>query len=92
MFSSLRVRLPLIFLGGILVAALVTTAIAIQLFGSLAHDQTETDLRREADGIAQLYSSAINQDFNTSFKNQSRRAPTFAGKSLERATNTRIYW
>ncbi len=92
MFSSLRVRLPLIFLGGILVAALVTTAIAVQLFRSFAHDQTESELRREADGIAQLYSSAINQDFNTSIRKESRRAPTFAGKSLERATNTRIYW
>ena len=92
MFSSLRVRLPLIFLGGILVAALVTTAIAVQLFRSFAHDQTESELRREADGIAQLYSSAINQDFNTSVRKESRRAPTFAGKSLERATNTRIYW
>jgi len=91
-FSSLRVRLPLIFLGGILVAALVTTAIAVQLFRSFAHDQTESELRREADGIAQLYSSAINQDFNTSIRKESRRAPTFAGKSLERATNTRIYW
>ena len=92
MLSSLRVRLPLFFLGGILVAALVTTAIAVQLFRSFAHDQTVAELRREANGIAQLYSNAINADFNTSVKRESRRAPTFARANLERATGDRIYF
>jgi signal transduction histidine kinase len=91
-FSSLRVRLPLFFLGGILVALLVTTAIAVQLFHSFAHDQTVDELRREANGIAQLYSNAINADFNTSVKRESRRAPTFARASLEKATGDRIYF
>jgi len=62
-FSSLRVRLPLIFIGGILLAALVTTAIAVQLYQAFAHDQTVSQLRHEADGIAQLYSNAVNDAF-----------------------------
>jgi two-component system sensor histidine kinase BaeS len=90
--SSLRVRLPLIFVGGMLVAALVTTAIAVQLFRSFAHDQTVDELRREANGIAELYSNAINADFNTSLKRESRRAPTFARANLEKATGDRIYF
>jgi two-component system sensor histidine kinase BaeS len=90
--SSLRVRLPLFFIGGILVAALVTTAIAVQLFRSFAHDQTVAELQREANGIALLYSNAINADFNTSVKRESRRAPTFARVSLEKATGDKIYF
>jgi signal transduction histidine kinase len=92
LLSSLRVRLPLFFMAGILVAALVTTAIVVQLFRSFAHDQTVAELQREANGIAQLYSNAINADFNTSVKRESRRAPTFARVSLERATGDKIYF
>jgi signal transduction histidine kinase len=92
MFSSLRVRLPLLFLGGIVLAGVVTTLIAIQLFRQQAHDQTLAELRREANGIAQLYSSAINATFNAHVKRNSRRAPTFARKSLEKATGDRIYY
>jgi two-component system, OmpR family, sensor kinase len=91
-FSSLRVRLPLIFLGGILVAALVTTAIAVQLFQSFAHDQAVSQLRHEADGIAQLYSNAVVATFDTSSRQESRRAPSFARADLEHATGDRIYY
>ena len=92
MLSSLRVRLPLIFIGGMLVAAFVTTAIAVQLFRSFAHDQTVNQLRREADGIAQLYSDAVAATFNTSQRSDSRRAPSFARANLELATGDRIYY
>jgi len=91
-FSSLRVRLPLIFLGGIVLAGLVTTAIAIQLFQSFAHDQTLDQLRNEANGIAQLYSNAVKATFDTSNAQDSRRAPTFARANLELATGDRIYY
>jgi histidine kinase len=88
--SSLRVRLPLIFLGGILVAALVTTAIALQLFRSFAHEQTVHELSREANGIAALYSNAIKASFDTSNKRESRAAPTFARADLEHTTGDLI--
>jgi two-component system, OmpR family, sensor kinase len=88
--SSLRVRLPLIFLGGILVAGLITTAIAVQLFRSFAQEQTVNQLRNEAEGIAKLYSNAVKATFDTSSKKDSRRAPTFARENLELATGDLI--
>ena len=60
MFRSLRVRLPLLFLAGIVLAGLVTTLIAVQLFRQFSRDQTLSELRREANGIAELYSNAVN--------------------------------
>jgi signal transduction histidine kinase len=86
MLSSLRVRLPLLFLAGILLSSLVTTAIAVRLFQDFAHDQTVTELRREAKGIAKLYSDAV----RATFGNTSRRPPVFAAANLERATGDRI--
>ena len=53
-FGSLRVRLPLVFLAGILLAGVITTLISIRLFQQLAHDQTLAGLTREANGIAAL--------------------------------------
>jgi signal transduction histidine kinase len=92
MFRSLRVRLPLLFLAGIVLAGIVTTAIAVQLFREFAHDQTLSELQREANGIAQLYSNAVNETFNTSQRKNSRRAPKFARANLEKATGDRIYY
>jgi signal transduction histidine kinase len=92
MFRSLRVRLPLLFLAGIALAGLVTTVIALQLFREFAHDQTLGELRREAAGIAQLYSDAVKADFGTANRSQSRRAPSFARASLENAMDVRIYF
>jgi len=91
-FSSLRVRLPLLFLAGIVLAGIVTTAIAIQLFRDYARNQTLRELRREASGIAELYSSAVAADFGASGSGDSRRAPTFPRQELEHATGDRIYW
>ena len=73
---------------GIVLAGLVTTAIAVRLFQDFAHDQTVTELRREANGIAQLYSNAV----QATYSNNPRRAPTFAAANLERATGDRIYF
>jgi signal transduction histidine kinase len=89
MFGSLRVRLPLIFLAGIVLAGVVTTAISIRLFQQFAHDQTLSKLTREANGIAELYSRAVNESYGTS---NDRAAPTFAGRTLERATGDKIYY
>jgi signal transduction histidine kinase len=92
MLWSLRVRLPLLFLAGVALAGIVTTLIAIQLFRDYAHDRTISELRREANGIAQLYSSAVAADFGATRKGDSRRAPDFARKELERATGDLIYF
>ena len=92
MFSSLRVRLPLLFLAGIVLASVVTTLIAIQLFRDFARHQALHDLRQEAGGIAKLYSSAVQADFGTRSRGQSRRAPDFARVELEQATGDKIYF
>ena len=91
MFSSLRVRLPLLFLAGILLAGFVSTAIAARLFEDFAHDQAVAGLTREANGIARLYANAVNEAFPEEGK-EVRKAPTFARKDLERATGDRIYY
>ncbi len=90
MFRSLRVRLPLLFLAGIVLAGLVTTLIAVQLFRQFSRDQTLSELRREANGIAELYSNAVNETFGASQRKNSRRAPTFARANLEKATGDLI--
>jgi histidine kinase len=89
MLGSLRVRLPLVFLGGILLAGLVTTAIAARLFENYAHQQSLRELRREAEGISQLYSNAVHAAYTQAEKPQ---APTFARVNLERTTGDRIYY
>jgi len=89
-FRSLRVRLPLLFLTGILLAGAVTTVIAVQLFRQFSRDQTLKTLRSEAKGIAQLYSSAVEADFAASKRNQSRRPPKFAATDLETASGDLI--
>jgi signal transduction histidine kinase len=88
--GSLRFRLPLVFLVGILIAGAITTAISVRLFQQFAHDQALSKLSREANGIAQLYSSAINASYGNP---KDKRAPaTFAAQNLELATGDRIYF
>ena len=88
MLGSLRVRLPLVFLAGIVVAAVITTAISVRLFQSFAEDQEVAKLSHEANGIAELYSRAARASYGTK---DDRGAPTFARATLERATGDRIY-
>jgi two-component system, OmpR family, sensor kinase len=76
---SLRFRLPAVFLAGIAIAGLVASLIAIRLFQDYTRDQSLSELRREAIGLAQLYSE---------------RAGGFpiSAKNLERATGDRLYY
>ncbi len=91
MFSSLRVRLPLLFLAGIVLYGVVTTLIAVRLFQEFAHDQTVAELQREAAGIARLYGNAVRDTFGSS-NGESRRAPRFAREDLELATGDLIFF
>ena len=90
MLGSLRVRLPLVFLAGIVLAGLVTTLIAVRLFQDYAHDQALTSLNRSAAGIASLYSNAVRASYGN--KSGDRTPPTFAADNLEQATGDKIYW
>jgi signal transduction histidine kinase len=90
MLGSLRVRLPLVFLAGIVLAGLITTLISVRLFQDYSHDQTLTKLKREAHGVAVLYARAVNRNYGNQ---KDERAPaSFAAKSLELATGDRIYF
>jgi signal transduction histidine kinase len=95
LLGSLRVRLPLVFLAGIVLAGAITTAISIRLFQDFARDQALAKLNHEAHGIAQLYTQAIAASYGNSTKSgksKDRLAPTFAASTLERATGDKIYY
>lgn len=87
MLRSLRFRLPAIFLVGVLMAALVTAAIAVHFFQEDTRSRGLDELRRQAQGLAELYAfqAATSVD-------ESRDAPRFAPPLLERATGSFIYY
>jgi signal transduction histidine kinase len=89
MWGSLRVRLPLVFVGGILLAGVLTAAISVRLFQQFAHDQTLAKLSNEAHGIAELYGAAVNGGYGNKVN---RQAPQFAARNLEQATGDKIYF
>jgi two-component system OmpR family sensor kinase len=87
MFQSLRFRLPALFLAGIMLAGIVSAAIAFRLLQSYSEDQSLKELRREANGLTRLYAQ---QAIKSS--DEGRFAPTFVGPELENATGDRIYY
>jgi signal transduction histidine kinase len=87
MLRSLRFRLPAIFLIGMLVAALVTAAIAVRFFQEDTRSRTLAELSRQAEGLAELYTLQA-----TSSIDEGSPAPRFAPPSLEEATGSRLYY
>jgi two-component system, OmpR family, sensor kinase len=85
--QSLRFRVPAIFLAGITLAALVTGGFALQLFLDYNEDKTLSDLRRQAEGLSELYATQALQSVE-----EGRSSPTFAAPLLEEATGTRLYY
>ncbi len=95
MLGSLRVRLPLVFLAGIILAGLVTTLIAVRLFQDIAHDQALKRLSGEAHGIAALYSQAVPASYaqKPGKVSTDQRAPSkVTADSLEKATGDKIFY
>jgi two-component system, OmpR family, sensor kinase len=84
---SLRFRVPAIFLAGIMLAALVTGGFALQLFLDYNEDKTLNDLRRQAEGLAELYATQALQSVE-----EGRSSPRFAAPLLEEASGTRLYY
>jgi signal transduction histidine kinase len=84
---SLRFRLPAIFLLGVLVAAGVTAAIAVRFFQDDIRERTLAELRRQAEGLAELYRLQA-----TSSIDEGLLAPRFAPPSLEEATGSQLYY
>jgi signal transduction histidine kinase len=87
MFRSLRFRLPALFLAGIAVTGLVATAIAFGLFQDYTRDRAVKELRREAAGIAALYSKQAQKALD-----EDRPPPTFQARELERASGNRLFF
>jgi signal transduction histidine kinase len=85
--SSLRFRLPVLFLAGIVVAGLVTAVVATRFFQEKTRADTFRDLGRQAEGLADLYAD---QALDTA--GQGSPAPRFAAPRLERATGTTLYY
>src|SRR4051812_18632653 len=84
MFRSLRFRIPALFLAGILLSGLVAVLVSLQLFRSYAHSQALQQLRREAVGVAGLYSDQARQYADNAPVNK------FAPGKLEQATGDNI--
>jgi signal transduction histidine kinase len=87
MFRSLRFRLPALFLVGIALTGLVSTAIAFGLFQDYTRDRTISELRREAAGLTALYAKQAQTSLN-----QDRPPPSFQAKELERASGNRLFY
>jgi signal transduction histidine kinase len=87
MLRSLRFRLPALFLVGIVVSGVIATAVALALFQNYARQQLLTKLRREANGLTQLY-----QKQAIAANDTGRRTLRFAPPQLERATGDKIFY
>jgi signal transduction histidine kinase len=82
-FRSLRFRLPALFLTAIVLAGLVSTAVAVSVSEryaeATARKQAFRELRREAQGVADIYRKRAG-------------APKLASADLEQATGDRIFY
>jgi len=85
--GSLRFRLPALFLLGIVIAGVVSAAIAVQLFQGYTRDSSYEELAREARGIARLYGDAALRAAE-----EGTPAPDFATEALELATGDQLYY
>ena len=87
MFRSLRFRLPALFLAGIALTGLVSTLIAFGLFRTYTRDQAKDELRREAQGLTELYAEQARRSAE-----RGTRAPVFAARRLEAASGNRLFY
>jgi len=85
--GSLRLRLPAVFLLGIVLAGLVSALIAVQLFSNYTRNQSYEELSREARGIARLYGDAALRAVD-----EGAPPPDFAPGALELATGDQLYY
>jgi signal transduction histidine kinase len=85
--GSLRLRLPAVFLLGIVLAGVVSALIAVQLFSGYTRNQSYEELGREARGIARLYSDAALRAID-----EGAPPPDFAPGALELATGDQLFY
>jgi signal transduction histidine kinase len=87
LFDSLRFRIPALFLAGIVIAVLISTVTAYQLFQDYVEDRFVAELRREAAGLTDLYASQVVQA-----NDEGRRPPVAQAPRLEKATGDRLFY
>src|SRR5256886_9381034 len=85
MFSSLRFRLPALFLLGIVVSGLIAAVVALRLFQGYVLIRSKADLRREAIGLTEV----LAQQAITA--NDTGVLPLIS-RQLERATGDRLFY
>ena len=85
--GSLRLRLPALFLLGIVLAGVVAALIAVQLFQGYTRSRSYEELGREARGIARLYGDAALRATD-----EGTPAPDFAPDALELATGDQLFY
>src|ERR1700675_5049840 len=81
MLSSLRFRLPALFLLGIVVSGLIAAVVALRLFQGYVLSRSKADLRREAVGLTEVFAQQAITANNTGV------LPRIA-RQLERATGS----
>jgi signal transduction histidine kinase len=87
LFHTLRFRIPALFFAGVVIAGLVSTLTAYQLFQDYTEDRFVAELRREAAGLANLYASQAVQ------ASDEDRPPPFAqGRRLEAVTGDQLFY
>jgi two-component system, OmpR family, sensor kinase len=87
MLGSLRVRLPALFLLGIVLAGVVAALISLRLFQTYTRGQSIGELQREASGLSQLYADAALRAAD-----EGSSSIDFAASKLELATGDRIFY
>ena len=86
MLSSLRFRLPALFLLGIVVSGLIATIVALRLFQGYVLSRSKADLRREAIGLTEVFA----QQAITA--NDTGLPLARIARQLERATGDRLFY
>ena len=87
MLGTLRFRLTALFLAVVLVFGLVSIALAVRLFQDVTRSQSVRELRREAEGLADLYAEAALRS-----SDEGAKAPEFAAENLELATGDQLFY
>jgi signal transduction histidine kinase len=87
MLGTLRFRLTALFLAVVLVFGLVSIALAVRLFQDVTRSQSVRELRREAEGLADLYAEAALRSTD-----EGAKAPEFAAENLELATGDELFY
>src|SRR5919201_1015890 len=87
MYRSLRFRLPALFLAGVVLAGIVSTAIAFRLLQSYSRSESFKELKRESVGLTALYAQQAIKSTS-----EGREGPSFSASQLERATGDSLYY